>query len=32
VAAIFTPPDPLSLMSLAVPRVALYEISVWLVV
>ncbi|HUL04746.1 MAG TPA: twin-arginine translocase subunit TatC [Candidatus Acidoferrum sp.] len=30
VAAIFTPPDPISMMSLAVPLVALYEISVWL--
>jgi sec-independent protein translocase protein TatC len=30
VAAIFTPPDPISMTSLAVPLIALYEISVWL--
>jgi sec-independent protein translocase protein TatC len=30
VAAIFTPPDPISMMSLAVPLCLLYEISVWL--
>jgi sec-independent protein translocase protein TatC len=32
VAAIFTPPDPFSQMSLAIPLVLLYEISVWLAV
>ncbi|HET7085342.1 MAG TPA: twin-arginine translocase subunit TatC [Rhizomicrobium sp.] len=31
VAAIFTPPDALSMLSLAVPLVALYEISIFLV-
>jgi sec-independent protein translocase protein TatC len=30
-AAIFTPPDALSMVSLAVPLVALYETSIWLV-
>jgi sec-independent protein translocase protein TatC len=30
VAAIFTPPDPLSQISLAVPIVLLYEISIWM--
>jgi len=30
VAALFTPPDAISMMSLAVPMVALYEISIWL--
>src|SRR5882672_638684 len=30
VAAIFTPPDPISMMSLAIPLCLLYEISVWL--
>ena len=30
VAAIFTPPDAISMMSLAVPMVGLYEISIWL--
>jgi sec-independent protein translocase protein TatC len=28
-AAIFTPPDPLSMMSLALPMYALYEASIW---
>ena len=32
VAAIFTPPDAISMMSLAVPLVALYEISILSVV
>ena len=32
VAAIFTPPDAFSMLSLAVPLVALYEISILLVV
>jgi sec-independent protein translocase protein TatC len=31
VAAILTPPDPISMMSLAVPGVLLYEISIWCV-
>jgi sec-independent protein translocase protein TatC len=30
VAAIFTPPDAISMCSLAVPMIALYEISIWL--
>jgi len=30
VAAIFTPPDPLSQISLAIPIVLLYEISIWM--
>src|SRR5690349_3732322 len=30
VAAIFTPPDAISMISLAVPMIALYEISIWL--
>jgi sec-independent protein translocase protein TatC len=30
VAALFTPPDAISMMSLAVPMVLLYEISIWL--
>ena len=30
-AAIFTPPDALSMISLAIPLVLLYEVSVWLV-
>ncbi len=30
VAAIVTPPDPVSQLSLAIPLVLLYEISVWL--
>ena len=30
VAAIFTPPDPLSQISLAVPIILLYEISIWM--
>jgi sec-independent protein translocase protein TatC len=30
-AAIFTPPDALSMVSLAVPLVVLYEVSIWLV-
>lgn len=30
-AAIFTPPDALSMVSLAVPLVILYEVSIWLV-
>ena len=29
VAAIVTPPDPFSMMSLALPIVVLYEISIW---
>ena len=28
-AAIITPPDPFSMMSLAIPIVVLYEISIW---
>ena len=32
VAAIFTPPDAFSMLSLAVPLVALYEVSIILVV
>jgi len=32
VAAVFTPPDAFSMLSLAVPLVALYEISIFLVV
>jgi sec-independent protein translocase protein TatC len=32
VAAIVTPPDPVSQLSLAIPLVLLYEISVWLAV
>jgi sec-independent protein translocase protein TatC len=31
VAAIFTPPDPISQLMLAIPIVLLYEISIWLV-
>jgi sec-independent protein translocase protein TatC len=31
VAAILTPPDPISMMSLAIPGVLLYEISIWCV-
>jgi sec-independent protein translocase protein TatC len=31
VAAILTPPDPFSMMSLAIPGVLLYEISIWCV-
>jgi sec-independent protein translocase protein TatC len=31
VAAIFTPPDPISQMMLAIPIILLYEISIWLV-
>lgn len=31
VAAILTPPDPISMMSLALPGVLLYEISIWCV-
>jgi sec-independent protein translocase protein TatC len=31
VAAVLTPPDPVSMMSLAVPGVLLYEISIWCV-
>jgi sec-independent protein translocase protein TatC len=31
VAAIVTPPDPISMMSLAVPIVLLYEVSIWCV-
>ena len=27
--AIITPPDPFSMMSLAIPIVVLYEISIW---
>lgn len=30
VAAIFTPPDPLSQVSLAIPIILLYEVSIWL--
>lgn len=30
VAAIFTPPDPLSQISLAVPIILLYEVSIWM--
>jgi sec-independent protein translocase protein TatC len=30
VAAIFTPPDAISMLSLAIPMVGLYEISIWL--
>ena len=30
-AALFTPPDVISMLSLAVPLVALYEISIWCV-
>ncbi|MDQ7247710.1 twin-arginine translocase subunit TatC [Dongia sedimenti] len=30
VAAIFTPPDAISMISLAIPMIALYEISIWL--
>jgi sec-independent protein translocase protein TatC len=30
VAAIFTPPDAISMVSLALPMIALYEISIWL--
>ena len=30
-AAIFTPPDPYSMLSLMLPLIALYEISIWLV-
>ena len=30
VAAIFTPPDAISMCSLAVPMIGLYEISIWL--
>jgi sec-independent protein translocase protein TatC len=32
VAAVFTPPDALSMMSLAVPMILLYEVSIWLAV
>ena len=32
VAAVITPPDPVSMLALAVPMWGLYEISVWLVV
>jgi sec-independent protein translocase protein TatC len=31
VAAVITPPDPISMMSLAVPIVLLYEVSIWCV-
>jgi len=31
IAAIFTPPDPYSMLSLMIPLIGLYEISVWLV-
>lgn len=31
VAAVLTPPDPVSMMSLAIPGVLLYEISIWCV-
>jgi sec-independent protein translocase protein TatC len=30
VAAVFTPPDAISMVSLAVPMIGLYEISIWL--
>jgi sec-independent protein translocase protein TatC len=30
-AAVITPPDPFSMMSLAVPLVLLYEVSIWCV-
>jgi sec-independent protein translocase protein TatC len=30
-AAVFTPPDPYSMLSLMLPLIALYEISIWLV-
>jgi sec-independent protein translocase protein TatC len=30
VAAIFTPPDAISMTALAVPLIALYEVSIWL--
>ena len=30
VAAIFTPPDPLSQLSLAIPIIVLYEISIYM--
>jgi sec-independent protein translocase protein TatC len=30
VAAIFTPPDPLSQISLALPIILLYEVSIWM--
>ena len=30
-AAIFTPPDPISQLSLAIPLVLLYEVSIWCV-
>ena len=30
VAAIFTPPDAISMVSLAIPMIALYEVSIWL--
>ena len=30
VAAIFTPPDPLSQLSLAIPIIGLYEVSIWM--
>lgn len=32
VAALFTPPDALSMLSLAVPMILLYEVSIWLAV
>jgi len=31
IAAIFTPPDPFSQLSLAIPMIGLYELSIWLV-
>jgi len=31
VAAVVTPPDPISMMSLAVPLTLLYEVSIWCV-
>jgi len=31
VAAIFTPPDPYSMLSLMIPLIGLYEISIWCV-
>jgi sec-independent protein translocase protein TatC len=31
VAAVVTPPDPISMMSLALPLALLYEVSIWCV-
>jgi sec-independent protein translocase protein TatC len=30
IAAIFTPPDAISMVSLAIPMIGLYEVSIWL--